>query len=149
MQWEHSPALYNDVLGNDGLPVWQWSIRILMDYKWVCLNCSKEKLLCLSLSLHLCLSVSTNSLPSAFLSFLSIFFLPLSHPQSEDPVWMKQPEIQKRSHQPWLVWLSWLVCHSVHQKVGGLIPDQGTHLCCGFNKWGTCGRQLIDVSLSL
>ena len=118
MQWEHSPALYNDVLGNDGLPVWQWSIRILMDYKWVCLNCSKEKLLCLSLSLRLCLSVSTNSLPSAFLSFLSIFFLPLSHPQSEDPVWMKQPEIQKRSHQPWLVWLSWLVCHSVHLKVG-------------------------------
>ena len=34
MQWEHSPALYNDVLGNDGLPMWQWSIRILMDYKW-------------------------------------------------------------------------------------------------------------------
>ena len=29
-------------------------------------------------------------------------------------------------------WLSWLECRSVHQKVAGLIPAQGTYLGCRF-----------------
>ena len=34
---------------------------------------------------------------------------------------------------PWPVWLSWLEHHPVHEKFGGLIPRQGTHLGCGFS----------------
>ena len=37
--------------------------------------------------------------------------------------------------KPLLVWLSWLECCPVHQKVGGFIPGQGTYLGCGFNPW--------------
>ena len=33
---------------------------------------------------------------------------------------------------PWPVWLSWLECHPVHQKVASSITGQGTHLGCRF-----------------
>ena len=39
------------------------------------------------------------------------------------------------------------VLSHVHQKVMGLIPDQGSYLDCGFNPWLLLSH--IDVSLSL
>ena len=47
---------------------------------------------------------------------------------------------------PWLVWLSWLEHHPIHQKFAGSIPSQGVYLGCGFS-WGM--RQPINVSVSL
>lgn len=49
----------------------------------------------------------------------------------------------------WAWWLSWLEPCPVHQRVVGLIPDQGTYPGCWFNpSQGMCRRQLIEGSLS-
>ena len=46
-------------------------------------------------------------------------------------------------------WFRWLEHCSVHQKVVGLIPGQGTYLGFGFNPHpSTYGRQLIDHCFS-
>ena len=50
---------------------------------------------------------------------------------------------------PWPLWLSWLECCPMQQKVVGSIPGEGTYLGCGFDPQSGCGqRQPIDVSLS-
>ena len=41
---------------------------------------------------------------------------------------------------PWLVWLSWLECCPVNQKVAGAIPGQGTCLGCGFGPQSLVGE---------
>ena len=45
-------------------------------------------------------------------------------------------------NQPWLVWLVWVECCPVNQKVAGSIPSKDTCLGCGSAPW------LIHVSLS-
>lgn len=53
------------------------------------------------------------------------------------PCGYKMIELALKSTQgsPWLVWLSWLGHHPLHQRAAGLIPSQGTHLGCGFHLW--------------
>ena len=48
-----------------------------------------------------------------------------------------------------LVWLIWLECCPICQKVVGSIPSQGTYLGCRFNpQLGAYKRQPIDVFLT-
>ena len=41
--------------------------------------------------------------------------------------------VLKYNFVPWPVWLSWLECNPMYQKVVGSISGQGTCLGCGFN----------------
>lgn len=48
------------------------------------------------------------------------------------------------------VWLRWLDCCPIHQKVAGSVPRQGAKPGCRFNpQQGCMWEPLIDVSLSL
>ena len=57
---------------------------------------------------------------------------------------------QKKAKSILARWLSWLEQHSIHQKVVGLIPGQGTNLYHSLTLGqGAYGRQQINVSLTL
>ena len=51
--------------------------------------------------------------------------------------------------KPWLVWLSWMECSPINQKVVSSIPTQGTSLGCGFCPWLRHTRETSDGSFSL
>ena len=51
---------------------------------------------------------------------------------------MQQENVYISKTKNWLAlagWLSWLQHLPIYQKVVGSIPDQSTHLHCGFNPW--------------
>ena len=59
--------------------------------------------------------------------------LPLLFPPFPPPPFsLPLPFSPSLSFLPWPVWLSWLQCHPINQKVTGWIPHQGTHLGCRF-----------------
>ena len=45
---------------------------------------------------------------------------------------LKLKVIKKAKYLSWLVCFSWLEHHPIYRKVEGLIPNQGTYLCCKF-----------------
>ena len=60
----------------------------------------------------------------------------------------KWKEEGKKTVEPWPVWLSWLECRPIDQKVVGSIPSQDTYLGCRLGPWSGHKRQVINVSLS-
>ena len=59
-------------------------------------------------------------------------------------------ELKTKEYGPLAGLLAWLEeHHSTHQKVGGLIPSQGTYLGCGFNLWSGSVRGAVNLCFSL